>query len=92
VSARVCLQQIRRIPRTNLLARVIARPNRDEVVIDVTGYAHGQPHQETRLRSTVAAWPIVERHAICCVHDTDDVVPGRICGRPRPCRDHEVVS
>jgi hypothetical protein len=76
VSARVCLQQIRRIPRT----------------IDVTGYAHGQPHQETRQRRTVAAWPVVEHHAICCVHDADDVVPGRICGRPRPCRDHEAAS
>lgn len=24
----------------------------------------------------------------CQVHDADDVVPGRICGRPMPCRDH----
>ena len=26
---------------------------------------------------------------ICRVHDADDVVPGRICGRPLPCRDHK---
>ncbi len=26
---------------------------------------------------------------ICRVHDADDVVPGRICGRPLPCRDHQ---
>lgn len=25
---------------------------------------------------------------ICRVHDPEDVVPGRICGRPLPCRDH----
>ena len=25
---------------------------------------------------------------ICRVHDADDVVPGRICGRTLPCRDH----
>jgi len=25
---------------------------------------------------------------ICRVHDPDDLVPGRICGRPLPCRDH----
>lgn len=25
---------------------------------------------------------------ICRVHDPDDVIPGRICGRPLPCRDH----
>jgi hypothetical protein len=25
---------------------------------------------------------------VCRVHDTDDVVPGRICGRPLPCTDH----
>jgi len=25
---------------------------------------------------------------ICRVHDPDDAAPGRICGRPLPCRDH----
>ena len=25
---------------------------------------------------------------ICQVHDTDDVVPDRICGRYLPCKDH----
>lgn len=25
---------------------------------------------------------------ICRVHDADDVVPGRICGRYLPCREH----
>ena len=24
----------------------------------------------------------------CQVHDPDDAVPGRICGRPLPCKDH----
>lgn len=27
--------------------------------------------------------------AICRVHDADDVIPGRICGHPIPCPDHE---
>lgn len=26
--------------------------------------------------------------SLCLVHDADDVVPGRTCGRPMPCRDH----
>jgi hypothetical protein len=26
---------------------------------------------------------------ICRIHDPNDVVPGRICGRPLPCRDHQ---
>ena len=26
---------------------------------------------------------------VCQVHDADDVVPGRICGRKLPCRYHE---
>jgi hypothetical protein len=30
------------------------------------------------------------RQAICRIHDPDDVVPGRICGRPLPCREHSV--
>ena len=30
-----------------------------------------------------------EARSVCRVHDEDDVVPGRICGRPLPCRDHE---
>ena len=25
---------------------------------------------------------------VCRVHDADDAVPGRICGRPTPCREH----
>ena len=25
---------------------------------------------------------------VCQVHDPDDAVPGRICGRPMPCREH----
>jgi hypothetical protein len=25
---------------------------------------------------------------VCQVHDADDVVPGRICGRPYPCSEH----
>jgi hypothetical protein len=25
---------------------------------------------------------------VCQVHDADDAVPGRICGRPMPCREH----
>ncbi len=29
---------------------------------------------------------------ICRVHDSEDVVPGRICGRPLPCGDHEMVA
>jgi len=29
-----------------------------------------------------------EEYPICKIHDADDVVPGRICGRPLPCRDH----
>lgn len=28
--------------------------------------------------------------SVCRIHDPDDVVPGRICGRPLPCRDHDV--
>jgi hypothetical protein len=30
-----------------------------------------------------------EALSICRIHDPDDVVPGRICGRPLPCREHE---
>ena len=26
--------------------------------------------------------------SLCRVHDSDDVVAGRVCGRPLPCRDH----
>jgi hypothetical protein len=26
---------------------------------------------------------------ICRVHDPDDPMPGRICGRPLPCREHD---
>jgi hypothetical protein len=25
---------------------------------------------------------------VCTIHDADDLVPGRICGRPLPCKDH----
>lgn len=25
---------------------------------------------------------------VCRVHDADDVVPGRICGRALPCKEH----
>jgi hypothetical protein len=29
--------------------------------------------------------------AICLVHDVDDVVPGRICGRHLPCPEHSEI-
>jgi hypothetical protein len=34
----------------------------------------------------------VASHQVCVVHDADDVIPGRICGRPLPCRDHAEVA
>ena len=45
--------------------------------------------EEKRARTqahTLPAPPATE--GICTVHDPDDVVPWRICGRPLPCKDH----
>ena len=33
-----------------------------------------------------------QRERLCCVHDVDDVWPGRICGRLLPCREHTMLG
>jgi len=48
--------------------------------------------RDTNLRMTdVIAW-CEEMAQLCTVHDVDDVVRGRICGAPVPCREHGEVQ
>ena len=59
----------------------------DHMVTKPQAEATARALQEACRPWTYVAKPY-DKAPVCRVHDPDDAVPGRICGRPMPCREH----
>ena len=70
------------VPEGIVSARAIAEADRIRTAITRTLNEHD------RVAISGVGWTILAERLLCRVHDEDDVVPGRICGRTLPCSEH----